>query len=76
MKDPTDASPSARVKFAKKLLVWSVIMFPLTEVAIIWGPEGLADHIINAWSAGAITLTAWDILQTADVRDEQEKGAK
>lgn len=36
------------------------------------GPDQMYQRVLIAISFYAITITSWDVLQTADVRDQQE----
>jgi hypothetical protein len=63
--------PERRLVLAKRLFVGSVVAILPTEAAIILFPA-VGIHIVNVLSLLAITFTAWDILQTADVRKKQE----
>lgn len=61
-------SPTARVRFAWCLLIGSAIGWPATALTVFADePQG-----ILGLSWFAITLTAWDIVSTSDVRREQE----
>lgn len=62
-------SPKARVRFAWCLLAASVVGYPLTALTVAKDEP----HVVLALSWFAITLTAWDVVSTADVRAEQEE---
>lgn len=59
-----------RIIVAWALLVGSVVGWPLS--AITWAKD--EPQFILGLSFLAIILTAWDILQTSHVRNEQEDG--
>ena len=61
-------SPQARVRFAWVLLVVSLAGWPLSAFTIAKGEPA----VVLGLSWLAITLTAVDVLFTADVRKEQE----
>jgi hypothetical protein len=63
-------SPRARVRFAWGLLVTSLIGWPTTALTVA-KDEPL---VVLSLSWLALTLTALDVLFTADVRAEQEDG--
>lgn len=64
-------SPERRLRLARWLFVASLVLLPPALVATAVWPE-IGTLILQAVSFLAITFTAWDILQTADVRNEQE----
>jgi hypothetical protein len=65
-------SPQRRLRLARWLFVGSLVLLPpAVLVTVLW--PALGTVILQIVSFLAITLTAWDILQTADVRKEQEK---
>lgn len=67
-------SPETRHRFARLLLVGSVVLWVACRVAYGLGwlsPQAL-DSITNDLSWFAITLTAADLLATSDVRVQQE----
>lgn len=47
-----------------------VLTPPAAAVTLLWPPVGMV--ILQVVSFLAITFTAWDVVQTADVRKEQE----
>lgn len=61
-------SPKARVRLAWFLLVASLIGWPLTALTIAKSEP----KVVLGLSWFAITLTALDIVLTADVRKEQD----
>lgn len=61
--------PATRVKFAWVLLITSLIGWPLTALTVAKNEP----FFILSLSWLAITLTAWDIVNTTDVRQEQEQ---
>ena len=68
-------SPAARVRFAWGLLIFSLVGWPATHILMVVTdpPENSwVFHVLLAISWLAITLTAWDIVNTADVRREQD----
>jgi uncharacterized membrane protein YfcA len=61
-------SPRNRVRFAWVLLIGSLIGWPLTALTVAQDEP----QIVLALSWLAITLTALNIILTADVRNEQD----
>jgi uncharacterized membrane protein YfcA len=61
-------SPKARVRLAWVLLVASLVGWPLSALTIARGEP----KVVLGLSWFAITLTALDIVLTADVRKEQD----
>jgi hypothetical protein len=60
--------PSSRVRFAWFLLVTSLVGWPLTAFTVAKDEP----QFILGLSWLAIALTAWDVVNTTDVRKEQE----
>jgi len=63
--------PKQRLHFATKLFWWSLILTP-PALGITWFFPRIGMIILQFVSFGAITLTAYDILATSDVRNEQD----
>lgn len=64
-----------RVRVAWVLLIGSLVGWPATHILIIVTkpPESSwVFHLLLAISWLAIALTAWDIVNTTDVREKQE----
>lgn len=63
-------SPEKRLHYGR-ILFWSSLIGtpPALVVTYLWPTVGVL--ILQAVSFLALTLTAWDIVQTADVRDNQ-----
>lgn len=61
--------PATRVKMAWGLLIASIIGWPLSALTVAAGEP----QFILGLSWLAITLTAWDIVCTSDVRKEQDQ---
>jgi hypothetical protein len=68
-------TPVARVKFARALLIVSLVGWPVTHVLMVITdpPENSwVFHVLLAISFLALIYTALDTLFTADVRKEQD----
>lgn len=63
-------SPDFRVKMAWILFFASLILWPITTFTL----ASSEPPFVLGLSWFAITLTAWDIICTSDVRKEQENG--
>lgn len=62
-------SPHLRLRFAWGLLVASLVGWPVTALTVAREEP----QIVLALSWLAITLTAFDVLSTVDVRAQQEQ---
>jgi hypothetical protein len=65
--------PKKRLQVAKTLFWASIVLMPPALWVTYFMPP-IGTLILQAVSFGALTFTAWDIVQTADVREEQEGG--
>lgn len=63
-------SPELRLLWAARLFWWSIFGAVIT-MPIAWFELRWFGLLLNGISWLAITFTAWDIIQTADVRNEQ-----
>ena len=64
-------NPKQRLRLAKLLFWVSIVLLPpALAVTWLWPPIGVL--ILQAVSFLALTFTAWDVVQTADVREEQD----
>jgi hypothetical protein len=61
--------PEKRRVWAARLLIFTLVGWPATHVALqLLGQGSLFNHILNAISWWAVSLTAIDIIQTTDVK--------
>jgi hypothetical protein len=61
--------PETRRLYAARVLLISMLGWLSSHVLfLVMGIFGLFEHVINLISWWAITLTAWDILATSDVK--------
>lgn len=63
-------SPKVRVYVAWVLLVGSLILWPVSLFTFAKDEP----KVVLSLSWFAITLTAWDVVNTSDVRKEQDEG--
>lgn len=61
--------PSKRRLYAARILIGSLIGWLASHVTfLLFGIDGVFEHTVNMISWLAITLTAWDVLATSDVK--------
>lgn len=61
--------PERRRLLAARILIGSLVGWIATHVMFLFmGITGAFEHVLNFISWWAITLTAWDILATSDVK--------
>jgi hypothetical protein len=61
--------PEQRRIYAARILIASIVGWLLSHALFLFmGITGAFEHILNFISWWAITLTAWDVLATSDVK--------
>jgi len=69
VKTLANTNPERRRLYAARILVGSLVGWIASHVLFfVLGITGAFEHVINLISWWAITLTAWDILATSDVK--------
>ena len=70
----TGWDPKKRRRFAVHMLLWSFLLGHVNIAAFTFGfmSEQTMNSITNYLSWMALTITAWDVVASADVRVEQE----
>lgn len=63
-------SPEVRLLWASRIFIWSIV---LGTVCTVFISKTAFERILMAISWGAITITALDVVLTADVRDSQDE---
>lgn len=68
--------PEKRRLFASRILLFSLVAWIATHILfLIMGITGVFEHVLNLVSWWAITLTAWDILATSDVKVDTDEAS-
>lgn len=68
--------PEKRRLFAARILLFSIVGWLGTHVLFFFmGITGAFEHVLNLVSWWAITLTAWDILATSDVKVDTDEAS-
>ncbi|MCA1735709.1 MAG: hypothetical protein LC739_06255 [Actinobacteria bacterium] len=76
VKKLADTAPEKRRLYAARILIWSIVGWIATHVLFfVLGISGAFEHVLNLVSWWAITLTAWDILATTDVKVDTDEAA-
>ena len=66
--------PEKRRLYAARILLGSLVGWIATHlVFFLLGVSGVFEHVLNLISWWAITLTAWDILATTDVKVDTDQ---
>lgn len=64
-------SPAQRLRWAKLVFDWSVwLLVPIVVVTWIWQRVGIA--LLQVLSVLAVTVTMWDVMLTADIREVED----
>ena len=65
----SNTDPEKRRVYAARVLIGSLVGWIATHILFFyWNITGPFEHVLNFISWWAITLTAWDILATTDVK--------
>jgi hypothetical protein len=65
----SNTAPESRRVYAARILIGSLVGWIVTHLGfLLLGITGIFEHVLNLISWWAITLTAWDILATTDVK--------
>jgi hypothetical protein len=66
-----EIDPKVRRKWAARMFISGMVMWPLTHVGLVVLPPWFFEHVMVALSVGAILVSEIDIVETSDVRAEQ-----
>ncbi|HEX5672252.1 MAG TPA: hypothetical protein VFY46_05965 [Acidimicrobiia bacterium] len=68
--------PEKRRLYASRILIASIAGWIITHIMfLMMGITGVFEHVLNLISWWAITLTAWDILATTDVKVDTDQSS-
>ncbi|HEX5721529.1 MAG TPA: hypothetical protein VFZ06_02150 [Acidimicrobiia bacterium] len=76
VKKLAETDPEKRRLYAARILIGSIVGWIATHLMfLLMGITGAFEHVLNLISWWAITLTAWDILATSDVKVDTDEAA-
>ena len=76
VKTLAQTKPEKRRIYASRILLASLAGWIVTHILfLIMGITGAFEHVLNLISWWAITLTAWDILATSDVKVDTDQNS-